>query len=81
MNPQATLTFSLQSAGAVAVRLYDFAGRSVRTVVENASYGSGVHSLPIDGLDDRGHPLASGVYFYRVETPDGPIQGRVVVAR
>jgi len=81
MNPEATLTFSIRSAGVVTVRLYDFGGRSVRTVGQNVSYPSGAHSLLIDGLDDRGHPLASGVYFYRVETPDGPIQGRVVVAR
>ena len=81
MNPRATLTFSVRSAGAVTVRLYDFGGRIVRTVVESASYRSGIHTLLLDGLDDRGHLLASGVYFYRVETPDGPMEGRFVVAR
>jgi len=41
----------------------------------------GEHTLPIDGADDRGTRLASGVYFYRLDTPDGEIEGRFVVAK
>jgi len=35
----------------------------------------------LDGRDDKGAALGSGVYFYRIETTDGPLTGRFVIAR
>src|SRR5207244_2445221 len=71
LNPQGTLTFSLAAPGSVTVRLYDLGGRSVRTVIAAQQFPAGLHQVNIDGRDGRGAALASGVYFYRVETPEG----------
>jgi len=81
LNPQGTLTFSLATPGSVTVRLYDLGGRSVRTVVNAERFPTGVHRITIDGRDERGAELASGVYFYRVETPEGASTGRFVVLK
>jgi hypothetical protein len=35
----------------------------------------------IDGLDSKGLPLASGVYYYRVESADGVKLGRFAIVR
>ncbi len=81
LNPRGTLTFSLATQGSVTVRLYDLGGRSVRTVVAAEQFPAGVHRVVIDGRDARGTALASGVYFYRVETPEGASTGRFVVLK
>jgi flagellar hook assembly protein FlgD len=41
----------------------------------------GEHRFTIDGRDDAGRTLASGVYFYRVRTPREDLGGRFVVAK
>jgi len=64
-----------------SVRLYDLGGRSVRTVIAAEQFPAGVHRITIDGRDERGTALASGVYFYRVETPEGASAGRFVLLK
>jgi hypothetical protein len=81
LNPRATLTFSMATPGSVTVRLYDLWGRSVRTVIAAERFPAGVHHVGIDGRDERGTALASGVYFYKVETPDAAWGGRFVVLK
>jgi hypothetical protein len=81
LNPQGTLTFSMGAPGNVTVRLYDLAGRFVRTVIGGRHFPAGAHRITIDGRDERGVELGSGVYFYRVETHEGASTGRFVVLR
>jgi hypothetical protein len=35
----------------------------------------------IDGAGERGGVLPSGVYFYRVDSPDGTITGRFAILK
>jgi hypothetical protein len=81
MNPQAVLTLTVPTAGGISVKLFDVSGRLVRSVAENQPFAAGIHRIPINGRDDRGAPLPSGVYFYRIDSPGGRTQGRLVVAR
>jgi len=81
LNPTGTLTFSLSSPGPVGVKMFDLHGRLVRTLMEAPLLPAGAHALTIDGRGDRGHPLASGVYFYRVETTGGFVRGRIAILR
>jgi flagellar hook assembly protein FlgD len=46
--------------------VFDAAGRLVRTLVDT-SEGAGAHDVTFDGRDDNGRPVASGVYFYRLD--------------
>jgi flagellar hook assembly protein FlgD len=50
----------------VALRVYDVDGRLVRRMVD-AVQGPGSFSVEWNGWNDQGHPVASGVYFYRLE--------------
>ena len=76
---QATLALRLNRCGALNIALYDLNGRRVRTVYGGAEVGAGLHEFQLDGRDDRGRPLGSGVFFYRAQTPDGIRQGRFVI--
>ena len=81
MNPMAHFAFETTKVGPVRVRLFDLSGRLVRTVVDAASMPAGRHELFLDGRNDRGGVLSSGVYFYRLESVEGSSTGRVTINR
>ena len=69
-NPETIITYSLATPGHVAIRIYDVAGRLVRTLVDRVE-AAGVQSARWEGRSDIGGQAASGVYFYRITYPDG----------
>jgi hypothetical protein len=81
LNPEAVLTFATETAGAIRVKLYDARGRFVRTLEDRSGAAAGYHDVRIDGRDARGNRLATGVYFYRVESPDGDFGGRFTILK
>jgi hypothetical protein len=81
LNPQAKLTFFTQKSGVVHVRLFDLNGRLVRDLLDERSLPAGAHAITVDGRDRNGRPLASGVYYYRIEAPDGIANGRFAVVK
>jgi hypothetical protein len=66
-NPATTIRFSLREKGKVSIRIYDVAGRLVKTLVDEVR-DAGAHAEPWDGLNNRGAKIASGVYFYKMES-------------
>ena len=66
-NPRTTLRFELAKPGAVDLRLYDVAGRLVRTLCDGReALPAGRHAVAWDGTDDGGRQLPSGVYLGRL---------------
>ncbi len=63
-NPVTTISFSLPVASHVSLEVYNVMGQRVTTVADGF-YGAGVHACEWDGS-----AVASGVYFYRIETPE-----------
>jgi hypothetical protein len=61
-----TLRFALPQAGPARLAVYDVLGRRVR-LLEHRDYPAGVHHLRWDGHGAGGVPLASGLYFVRLE--------------
>ena len=66
-NPTTTISWQLARAGRVSLRVFDARGRLVRTLVDDER-GAGAGSAQWNGNDDRGRPVPSGVYFYRLRT-------------
>ena len=81
MNPAATLTFTTTRPGRVRVSLYDLQGRLVRHLLDAASLPAGDHDVRVVAESASGVPLSSGVYFYRVASEEGSVEGRVVIAK
>ncbi|MFH1844215.1 MAG: C25 family cysteine peptidase [bacterium] len=73
-NPRTSIAFDLPRAGQVKLRIYDLGGRLVRTVLDEP-LPAARHLVVWDGSDDQNHPVASGIYTYRLETTSG-IQSR-----
>jgi hypothetical protein len=61
-------TYTLPGDGATSILLtvHDAVGRRIRTLLDDEQT-AGIHSAMWDGVDDSGAPVASGVYFYRLE--------------
>ncbi|KPK99451.1 MAG: hypothetical protein AMK75_06400 [Planctomycetes bacterium SM23_65] len=68
----------LRRTGPASLRVFDIAGREVWSWHGTLSSGA---SLQWDGRDAHGRPLASGVYFYRVELAGEIQEGKVVHLR
>ena len=65
-NPSTKITYSLQKAGTVSLKIYNLLGREVATLV-NARQEAGTYAVPFNV--SQGTPgIASGVYFYRLQT-------------
>ena len=80
MNPEATLTFRITRAGPVKVRILDVQGKSIH-VVHDGPLDAGYHDLRISARTPEGRQLASGVYFYVIEAPEGIEKGRVLILK
>jgi aminopeptidase N len=74
-NPTTTIRFTLPDSdvGAELIpltfRVYDCRGKLVKTLIDGEQ-GAGEHTIVWDGRNDRGEPVGSGIFFYRLETPN-----------
>ncbi len=67
-NPSTTISFQLKSEVRVSLKIYDVAGRLVTTLVNDKLMNAGIHKEVWNGRDGHGSPVASGVYYYRLQT-------------
>ena len=69
-NPETVIKFSLKSRSRVSIRVYDVAGRLVKTLVDE-NREPGFHAdVTWNGTSERGEPVSSGVDFYKMVTGD-----------
>jgi len=68
-NPTTIIEYSLSSsdAGYVELRVFNVLGQYVKTLVDKIQ-GEGFYRVTWDGTDDKGKPVASGVYLYSLKT-------------
>jgi len=71
-NPFGNITniqFALKNPSKVTIEVYNILGQKVNTITEDG-LPAGIHSVQWDGKDAFGHPVANGVYFYRMNTDE-----------
>lgn len=71
LNARTVLRFELRESGAVSVAVFDLRGRKVRQLASGRVLDAGTHTLPWNGRDGAEAPVASGVYYWQIETRDG----------
>ncbi|HEX7879211.1 MAG TPA: ASPIC/UnbV domain-containing protein, partial [Candidatus Eisenbacteria bacterium] len=74
------IRFALPAAGRVTLEILDVQGRLVRKILDQ-ELANGVWEERWDGRTGDGAPAASGVYFYRLTTPEGSRTRRLILAR
>jgi len=75
-----TIRYALPIMTKVSLKIYDVTGRQVRKLVDG-DQEPGIYTITWDGKDDRNQNLASGVYFYRLETKEFKSTKKVVQLR
>ena len=66
-NPQTEIRFELKSGGNTRMRVYDIRGRLVKDLV-SGHLEAGPHSIVWMGRDNGGRQVASGVYYYKIDS-------------
>ncbi len=79
-NPATHIRFSLPSETSVELKVFDVAGRPVKTLLQQR-LAAGHHSVFWDGKNDAGQNVASGVYFGRLATPRAKLIKSMVLVR
>jgi hypothetical protein len=65
-NPRTVIRFTTPEPATVSLRIFDFRGRQVRTLINGHFLSAGPQEIAWDGTDDSARPLAAGVYFSQV---------------
>jgi len=68
-NPTTAISYQLPKASFVNLTIYSATGQQIRTLV-NGTISAGYHHINWDAMDDAGHKVASGIYFYRIDAED-----------
>jgi hypothetical protein len=65
-NPSTTISFDVSEKEHATLAIYDVSGRAVKTLVDR-ELAANSYTITWDGRDERGAPVASGVYFYKLK--------------
>ena len=65
-NPETTIGYELAESADVTLQIYNVVGQVVRTLMAAEPQSVGRYQVRWDGMDDRGVPVSSGIYFYQI---------------
>ena len=66
-NPETVIRYALPEDCQVELTVYNILGQKVKTLVDEHQ-GAGYRMVHWNGRDDKGYEIASGLYFYKIET-------------
>ena len=79
-NSQTVLSYFLLEPGPARLEIFALTGQRV-AVLHQGPQQAGHHRLRWDGRDTAGHPLASGVYLYRLVTTESVLTRKLTLLR
>jgi len=74
-NPATTIQYTIPRAGHVRLEVYNILGQNVVTLV-NQQQSAGSYEVAFDGSH-----LPSGIYFYRLTTPEGSVTRKMTLLK
>jgi hypothetical protein len=79
-NSETVIGFALPKAAAVTLEVFDILGRRV-AILADGHFAAGLHTVSWNGLQDDGRVAGSGVYFYRLTTPESVLARKMILLR
>ena len=79
-NASTLIPFRLGATGRVRIDIFNLLGQRVRRLLDERR-APGLHKVRWSGTDDRGSPVSSGLYFYRLTTGDVAETRRCMLVR
>lgn len=68
-NPNTIIQYALPIASEVKLFIFNMLGKKVKVLVDKKQ-SAGYYTIQWDGRDDAVVPVATGIYFYRLQTED-----------
>ena len=79
-NAGTVIRYVLEKPGNVSLSVYNLLGQRIMTLVDGQQ-AQGEHLAAWNGSDTHAIPVASGIYFYRLQTGRQASIGKMVVVR
>ena len=79
-NPSTTIKFTVPQAGIVKIKVYDAMGNLVKELY-NQYVQQGYFNVTWNGTDVRGNKVASGIYFYKLESPNFTLSKKMILMK
>ncbi len=79
-NPTTNISFNIPKDSDVEVSVYNVLGQKVKTLAKDR-FSAGTNTITWNGDDDNENGVASGIYFYRVETKDSTVTKKMVMMK
>lgn len=79
-NPTTTIKFFLPSDGKTELKIYNIRGQLIKTITAEFRE-KGLHSKIWDGRDESGKIVASGIYFYQLESDSGKVSKKMLLMK
>ncbi|MCK4421322.1 T9SS type A sorting domain-containing protein, partial [candidate division WOR-3 bacterium] len=79
-NSETSISYSVVAKERIQLKIYDIAGRMVRTLVDNIQ-NPGYYNIHWDGKTNNHKKLASGIYFYRIVIGDFNSSKKMILLR
>lgn len=79
-NPSTTIEFSMPERGKVTLDIINSLGQKIVTIYDDTAE-PGVNRIVWDGTDRHGAHVATGVYFYRLQTEENVLTRKMVLLK
>ncbi len=76
-NPSTTITYALPSRQNVEIAVFNLLGQRVITLYKGVQ-SAGVHKLKWNGKNMHGTPVSSGIYIYKLMTPEKTLTRKMI---
>lgn len=68
-NPSTTIRYGLPEQSKVELHVYNIRGQLIKTL-DSVVHEAGYHEVTWNGDDNNGKTVSSGIYFYKLQTPE-----------
>lgn len=79
-NPHTLISFYLPEGAATALKIYNLKGQLIKTLIDG-KLTAGEHSFDWDGQNAEEKPVSTGIYLYRLQTPQQDITRKMVLSK
>jgi flagellar hook assembly protein FlgD len=79
-NPSTTIRFTLPEKAHVKLVIYNVMGQRIRTLID-AEKKADTYRTTWDGRDSFGNLVATGVYFYQLDTKNSVITKKMLLIK
>ena len=79
-NPVTNISFSVPQSMTATIEVYNILGKKVRTVFDGMAE-AGRNTVIWDGTNANGEPVASGIYFYRMQAGSYEMSRKMVLMK